>query len=120
MPQVQATVPQVEQLPTGEYSITITDDEYGHGEQVFKAATLDGLCSKLGDSARHATAHIRELTRELRDVRADYAIARDVASLLTALLLVKHASADAPTRTLDKIIRSMTRELSERLPEPGS
>ncbi len=110
-------MPEVEQWPSGEYAIVVPDDETGHGSQVFKAATLDELCAKLGSAQQHGTRRIRELNRELREIREDYAITRDVANLLAALLMVKHASNDAPVRALDKVIRSMTKDLTARLPE---
>ncbi len=108
-------MPALEQLPTGEYSITIGDDEPHHGQQVFKAASVEELCGKLAQSCQYATQHIRALSRELDDLRSDYSITRDVAVLATTLLVIKGADTPA-NRALDTLIKKLSRELTARLP----
>ncbi len=120
MAKLQTYIPQVEQPPDGQFAITILDSEAGHGEQRFTASSLDKLCEKLAVAQQSGTQHIRELSRELDTVRADYSITRDVCNMLTALLMVKHVSGDEPAKALDKMIRSLTKELQSRLPSDAA
>ncbi len=120
---VTITSPDVEYDPTtGQYSVTIADAEpgYAHGEQHFTGDTLDALTQKLATAQLHATAKIRELNRQLADVRENYETVRDVTDLLVGLLLIKHTANDAAPKALDAMIRRITKGLAERLPSDTS
>jgi hypothetical protein len=98
----------------GQWILTIADAP--HGTQEFRGDSVEQLCLRLADAQGNATRKIRELNRELKRLRHTHEAARDVVSLLTALLLTRHTTGDkAPA--IEALIRQTAKEIKRLAPE---
>ncbi len=99
---------------TAEYVLKL-DLEEGQEPRVFRAVTMESLAQKLGYSEMHATRRIAELTESFDDLEGRYRLLKDVCDMLTALLLIKHSSNDEAPKALDRMIRSLAKEIKGKI-----